>query len=263
MRRRELREAVERVKRIVHLCREVESKGFNPFEVDVKAELEALRSLLPLWGKPSELRLDGEALSSLSKVVELQDEWVRTRSRLRILDPEMVKARVLELSIPKLAEAFLHAWTPIVRVEALTAERLKEAASYWVRLKPRLRMPEIQEKREMLEARADREAVKALGIALSEDFERRLQQVFQELLEQAERSGGELSYWSFVRAESFRETVVRAYLVSFLTTYGYARLIVDQASGELRLKPTPETAGKPRGEYSVAIPLDREQVEAG
>jgi len=258
-----LSEARDRALRIVHLCREVEAKGFNPFEVDVKEELEALRSLLPAWVKPSDLTLDGEALRSLSKVVELQDEWVRVRSKLRILDPETVKTRIAELTIPQLAEVFLKAWKPTVKIEVLTLERLKEAASYWVRLKPRSLPPEALEAPRMVEAEVSPETVKALGLTLSGDFRRLLEETFQKLSAEAEKAGGEISYWDFVRAETFRETVLKAYMVSFLATYGYVQLTLDRLKGELKLKPTPETAGKPKGEYSVAIPLDKFMVGGG
>jgi len=250
------REAAEKVQRIIHLCREVEAKGFNPFEVDVKAELETLRSLLPFWVKPSQLRLDGEALSGLSRVVELQEEWVRVRSRLRILDPETVKAIIGELSIPKLAEAFLRAWTPTVRIEMITRERLREAASYWARLKPRSNQLEEWKPPEGGEAREAAD-VKSLGISLGEDFEEELQRVFRSLLEEAEKAGGEISYWDFVKEETFRETVATAYMVSFLATYGYVKLVFNPLTGEMKLKPTPETAGKPKSGSSVAIPLDK------
>lgn len=258
-----LREAKDRALRIVHLCREVETKGFNPFEVDVKEELEALRSLLPAWVKPSDLTLDGEALRGLSRVVGLQDEWVRARSKLRILDPETVKARIAELTIPQLARIFLKAWKPTVKIEVLTPERLKEAASYWARLKPRGLLPEPSEAPRIVEAEISSEAVKALGLRLGENFRRLMEETFQELLVKVKEAEGEISYWDFVKAESFRETVLKAYMVSFLSTYGYVQLTLDKLTGELKLKPTPETAGKPRGECSIAIPLDKSAIRGG
>lgn len=258
-----LREAKDRALRIVHLCREVETKGFNPFEVDVKEELEALRSLLPAWVKPSDLTLDGEALRGLSRVVGLQDEWVRARSKLRILDPETVKARIAELTIPQLARIFLKAWKPTVKIEVLTPERLKEAASYWARLKPRGLLPEPSEAPRIVEAEISSEAVKALGLRLGENFRRLMEETFQELLVKVKEVEGEISYWDFVKAESFRETVLKAYMVSFLSTYGYVQLTLDKLTGELKLKPTPETAGKPRGECSIAIPLDKSAIRGG
>ena len=255
-------QAEERILRIIHLCREVEAKGFNPFEVDVAGELEVLRRLLPGWVKPSELTLDGEALRGLARVVELQDEWVRARSRLRILDPETVRERVAELTIPQLAEAFLKAWRPTVRIEVLTGERLREAASYWVRLKPKSRLPEPPALKEG-EAEASGEALKSLGLSLSEDFRGMLEETFRQLKAEAERAGGEIPYWNFVRAGSFRETVARAYLVSFLATYGYAEIVEDRLAGSLRLKPTPGRAERLGGGYSIAIPLDRGGVRPG
>lgn len=261
MRKDSLAEAREHVLRIIHLCGEVERKGYNPFEVDVKEELDYLRRLLPSWRKPSDLILDGEALRGLSRVVELQDEWVKERSRLRILDPETVKERIGEASIPQLASLFFKVWKPIVRLETLTRERLEEAASYWVKLKPRsFKQPKESPIPGREEASA--ETIRALGLSLGVDFRKLMEEVFLEFKARAERLGGEISYWDFVRAQSFRETVVRAYVVSFLATYGYVQLSQDRLTGELRLKPSLE-AGKPGEGFSLAIPIDRDVVGLG
>jgi hypothetical protein len=247
------RELKEKALRIIHLCRDVESKGFNPFEVDVKEEAENLRRLLDFWEKIEDLKLDGEALSSLAKVVELQEQWVKRRSRLQALDPETVKAKVSELTIPKLAEAFLRAWNPLVGLETLTVDRIKEAVQYWAQLKPLSERAEAL-KEFQLELPASSASIQEVN--LGEDFERRLRETLSELEEKAEKSGGEVNYWEFVKAKDFRETVLKAYVVSFLVTYGYINLRIESLEGEAWLSLSGKRV-KPLKEASIAISLEK------
>ena len=60
-------------------------------------------------------------------------------------------------------------------------------------------------------------------------------------------------------ADTYSETVRRAYLTSFLITYGYASLDVDPLTEELVLKPRRKPRMRPREKMtSLVIPLSRE-----
>ena len=94
------------------------------------------------------------------------------------------------------------------------------------------------------------------GILTREQFARNLRGLWQELRAQTEQDGS-VEYWSFIRRDSYQETVQRAYYASFLLTYGYAQMLRD--TKELRLisvaTPTEKTSAG-LVSFPIAIPKD-------
>lgn len=241
--------------RVISLCETVERRGINPFEVEVKEVLDSLRLLLTGWKSFEELCLDAEAINNLSKVVKLQGEWIKRRSALHGVDPETVESRVAKLKPEELAGVFLGAWHPLVRLEKLSLERLKEAFHYWKGLPPRgTRGEDFPVPSSEVSATMD-DVLKM--ISEGENFNQILQDFWEELCLKAKETGGRISYWDFVKGENFAKLVARAYLTSFLLTYGYAQLEVDPLEGDITLIPNPEPAPKENIGSSVAIALDR------
>ena len=99
---------------------------------------------------------------------------------------------------------------------------------------------------------ADSSTLSGLGIH-GEEFGKLLTSLWEELRAQY-TDQKPIDYWRFVHAQSYQETVQRAYFVSFLVTYGYAKL---QTEGEqLMLVPMDEPSKKTiEGGVSFPIPI--------
>jgi hypothetical protein len=96
-----------------------------------------------------------------------------------------------------------------------------------------------------------------MEIFTKQQFESRLSSIQQELVERVagDEKNGEIDYREFIRAGSFEETAVRAYLVAFLVTEGTASLRIDPLTEQITLFPLSEKA---TGETkSVAIEIHR------
>lgn len=70
----------------------------------------------------------------------------------------------------------------------------------------------------------------------------------------------QISYWAFVNADSYEETVYRAYITSFLVTYGYSAMSVNPLEEEVFLIPNEERmeTGTNSNSVSIPIPIDYE-----
>ena len=80
-------------------------------------------------------------------------------------------------------------------------------------------------------------------------------EVFWEELKQ--KVGGEekIRYWNFIGADTYSETIERAYIASFLVTYGYATLEVHPLEEEIFIKPFQEPRSMLGKKQMVSIPV--------
>jgi len=79
-------------------------------------------------------------------------------------------------------------------------------------------------------------------------------------LKEAVGAEGKTDYWDFVGAESYRETLRRAYLTSFLVTYGYATLEIQPLEEKIFLKPNETPVSKTDAQpFSFPIPVNYER----
>jgi len=67
-------------------------------------------------------------------------------------------------------------------------------------------------------------------------FSEELDILWKELIQKTGEQD-KIKYWDFIGASTFHETVRRAYLTSFLATYGYAALEIDRMEEIIFLKP--------------------------
>ena len=246
----------ERLQRIINLCREVEEKGLNPFVVDVNDLLAVIREYFPEWRLPEELCLDAEALHHIAAVIKLQSDWVKHHSTSLYTDPFLLEEKIRALSQEGLVEVFLRAWHPIVELEQITAQSLIRAAEYWRDLLPLSeRWARTASQRRGVETISLEELVRQRILA-EKAFSEELLTLWAEL---KERTGGEgrIRYWDFIGAETYAETVRRAYLTSFLITHGYATLEIHRLEGEIFIRPGEGPSARAeadRGE-AVSIPI--------
>jgi len=225
--------------------------------VDVPQKLQVLKRLLPQWKLLDELLMDAEALKELSLMVKLQSDWVKRRASGLFIDPFLVEVKIKLLGKEALASALLAAWRPLIAAEQLTPKRLSEALEYW-----RVLLPLSQRMKELEAAQFPEE--KTLSVSeliklkfLSERaFNEEVRKLQEELAEASE--GGPVDYWKFVMRETYEETLLRAYALSFIISNGYANLIINPVEETILI----ETAGKQvqrKGGKSVPISINYEK----
>ncbi|MEM2589183.1 MAG: hypothetical protein QXT44_05195, partial [Candidatus Bathyarchaeia archaeon] len=149
------------------------------------------------------------------------------------------------------------AWHPIIELEQISLHSLKEALQYWESLPPlKDRWKEFPTPEETGGA-ATREELIRLKILRDKAFTEELENFWNELKKLAIENGenGRVRYWDFVGAETYEETIHRAFLTSFLVTYGYATLEVYPLEGEIFIKPFEKQQRRTTKKQSVSLPI--------
>ncbi|MEM3382708.1 MAG: hypothetical protein QXL52_01795 [Nitrososphaerales archaeon] len=218
--------SVEDLIRIVELCRTVEREGIDPFEVNVRAYLEKLKKYLPHWKLLDELLLDVEAINAISSIIKLQSDWIKSRSSSLYIDPIFVELKIRMLDQKMIAEAFLNSWHPIVAIDQIFSQKLKEAIDYWNNL-----LPLSERWREDFSPSTpigtfDMDDLIELKLISLKDFDEKMKRLLEELRSKL-KDNDKIDYWDFVCADTFEETLERAYITSFILTEGYATLLID------------------------------------
>jgi len=236
------------------MCMAIERKGDNPFEVEVKEALETLRRYLPHWKALEDFALDAETLNRISSIVGLQGDWIKHRSSTLFVDPLLIELKVKMLDPDKLVEIFRRTWHPVIEMDRLSAKRVAEAIDYWNNLSSlEERLMKLPEATGVLGLTSIEDLVKAHLIS-EESFTALLQRFWVELKETA-GEGGRIPYWDFIYAPSYEVTVVRAYLTSFLVTYGYATMEIEPLEEETFLLPHLEPRDLSFTEQTVSFPI--------
>lgn len=251
MRRREELEAV------IELCRAATEGGLDPFDVDVDYMLSVIRKHYGEAESLEELCLDASALKGLALVLERQSEWIRLQSTTLYRDPFLLTRRLMETDVRGIAEAFLKSWYPIVELEQATAETLLNSFKYWEGLLPleeRWRDIDVDE---LGMGDLTREEAEALGILSTRGFEEALSELWGEL-----EKRGLIDYWDWIGAETYEETLRRAFLTSYLVSYGYAILHIDRYGERLLLESVERPEERESGEErSLTVMVDEEEWE--
>ncbi len=249
--------------RIIDLCQVVETRGTDPFEIDVRRSIETLKTHLPEWRLLDELLLDVEALSQIASIIHLQKKWIAYRASSLYVDPLVVELKLRLVTQEKLAEALEKSWHPIVSLQHITPQRLTEAMDYWNSLLPLKERLAASPSGELLEPGSfDIQELVKLQIVSEEEFRDKLNDIQKELRERI--TGGEegrIRYEDFIYVSDFKETILRAYLTAFLISEGDSFLQVDPLEEEayLTLK-RPESASK-TSTGSKVVAIDHGQWE--
>jgi len=253
--------AKERVKleellKIIELCRVIEAQGVDPFEVDVKKSLLTLKKYLPDLKLIDELLLDAEALSRLISIIRLQRDWISYRASSMYIDPLVMELKIRMVSLKDLARAILKSWHPITSLGQLSPRRLTEALDYWNTLLPLSERFTTPSEGVMLEpGKLDLKELVELSAVSEEEFRDMIHSLFTELQGRV-GPDGRVKYEEFVYVKDFKETVLRAYLTSFLISEGFAHLHINPLEGEAYLTPAEpggKTSKKPAGSKVVTI----------
>lgn len=239
---------------MMELCRTVERKGLNPFDVDVKSLLTRLRRMLEDARHVEEIVMDAETLYRIALLIAFQSRWLRDKASALFIDHQLVAIKLAVAENKTLAQAFLRSWRPIVRLEQLTAYKTRLGMEHFLNLPSRDR-----EKSRLPSPRAismsEIEEMMRAGILEKAWFEEKLEQVYTDLLDVAGR--GHVDYWQFIAGKDFAESLARAYIVSFLVTNGKVDLKSDPLTDEKTLVVLDETE-KRRETKSLAVAIDEE-----
>jgi hypothetical protein len=230
----------------------VQSSSANPFEVDIREKLLLLKRHLPEWTVIDVMLKDSEALHQLVQIVKLQDQWLKHRASSLYIDPLLLELKIRLLSREDLADSFVKCWHPVAQVDQLTPRGLEKAFAYFRDLVPLSeRFKEGLGSYAVPTGQIDFEELSSLDIFTKEQFETRLTDLFDELVQ---RSGKvEMDYGEFIKAATFEETAVRAYLLAFLVTEGRATIRVDPLSEQVFLSPILGKAGDETKSVAIEV----------
>ena len=247
----------EKLQRIIEMCNAIESHSLDPFMLDVDDIIKVIREYFPEWEQPEDLNLDAETIHRLASVIKLQSEWVKNRSTSLYTDPFLLEEKIAQTKKEEMIEIFLKSWHPIVELEQISIQSLAESIRYWETLLPikerwkEFFPPEIET------GLATREELIEQRILVDKAFSEQLENFWQELKKKAEEEGenGKIPYWDFIGAETYEETVQRAFMTSFLVTYGYATLEIHPLEEKIFIKPFGKPSTKLDKQQLVSIPI--------
>jgi hypothetical protein len=247
----------EKLQRIIDTCKSVEDRSLDPFLVDIKGNINTVKEYFPEWKIPEDLCLDAETVHHLASVTRLQSEWVRHRSTSLYTDPFLLEDKIRRMEKVDIVKTFVKVWRPTIELEQISLRSLTEALEYWDSLLPmkeRWKESDLGEnetgtttRQELINERILRD------VAFSEELETFWQELKKSTAEKGEN--GKIHYWNFVGAETYNETVQRAFMTSFLITYGYATLEIHPLEEEIFIVPSQKPALRTANKQQVSIPI--------
>lgn len=240
-------EYYEELARIINLCQSIRTKSDDPFLVDVPQKLMILKKILPKWKALDDLLMDAEALKEISLMVKLQSDWVKRRASGLFIDPFLVEVKIKLLSKESLGSALLSSWHPLVSSEQLTPKRLSESMDYWNILLPlSQRMNELEAAREIDEKVLTVSDLIRLKFLSDRTFNDEVTSLHRELAETTK--SGPVDYWGFIIQDTYEDTVMRAYALTFLISNGTANLVINPVEETMMVEvisgPTPRKLGR-------------------
>jgi len=253
----------EKLAQIVESCRAVEERSLDPFLIDVNDDINKVKECFPEWTIPEDLCLDAETIYRLASVIKLQGDWVKHRSTSLYTDPFLLEEKLIHLPKEEIVGIFSHAWHPVVEMEQISLHSIAEAIAYWMNLLPIDERWKQISPVEVVTGSATREELVQERILRDKAFSEELEDFWQQLKARVAKKSenGRIHYWDFVGADTYEETVDRAFMTSFLITYGYATLEIYPLQEETFIKPfeKPQTKLSSKQLVSVPIPVPVEE----
>ncbi len=247
----------EKLTRIIETCKAVEQRSLDPFLIDINDNIDEIKEFFPEWTIPEDLCLDAETIHHLASVIKLQGEWVKHRSTSLYTDPFLLEEKLKQMRKEEIVEAFAQAWRPIIEFEQISLHSLAEAVRYWRSLLPLNERWKETPPVEVDRSFASREELVEQKILRDKTFSEELESFWQVLKRSAYEKGenGKIPYWNFVGAETYEETAQRAFMTSFLITYGYATLEIHPLEEEIFIKSNEKPETKVSKKQLVSIPI--------
>jgi hypothetical protein len=243
---------------VINLCRMVQSGKIEPFDIDFDYVMSVIKKHYPNIKNPKDFCLDAEALRELSNVLERQNQWIEHKSTTLYKDPFMLSQSLLALDIGAIADLFLRTWHPLVELEQMSAGTLGASLGYWGDLVPIDERWQDEKVEERETGRTTRDEVRRMGLLPEEGFTEVIEKLWQELEEKV-GPGGSIDYWDWIGADTYEETVNRAYLTVFMVGYGYAGVEWDQLMDEYTIVHKEEPIPDPeQGKVSLPVLVDYE-----
>jgi len=209
----------EKLEKVIEQCKLIEDGLLQPFSINVEDLILVLRKCFPECKTLEERQIDSEALYRVSSVIAIQSEWVKRRTTSMYRDPFLLEEKIKNLNGEKILSIFLKCWRPIIFVEQITENSLKKALEYWKGLPPiKERTPKIVEERDVFRG----------AKWITEKFMKELNEIRIEFNEKIKKYSGKIKYWDFISVDSYSETIKRAYLMSFLITYGHVKIELQE-----------------------------------
>jgi hypothetical protein len=247
----------EKLQHIIEICKSIEERSLDPFLLNVDEIIKIVREYFPEWEQPEDLCLDAETIHRLASVIKLQSEWVKHRSTALYTDPFLLEEKIRSIEKGEMVSVFLQAWHPIVEMEQISLHSLAEAVRYWESLPPlNERWKEFPQPEAEMGPATQEELVRQ-RILREKAFTEELENFWEELKRQVEAKGvnGKIRYWDFVGAETYEETVHRAFMISFLVTYGYATLEIHPLEEEIYIRPYEKQVKQKAKKQLVSVPI--------
>jgi len=247
----------ERLERIIEMCIVIENHNVDPFTLNIDEIIKVVKEYFPHWQHPDELKLDAETLHHLASVIKLQSEWVKQRSTSLYTDPFLLEEKILQIGKQEMVNVFLKAWHPLIEFEQISLNSLAQGLLYWEALAPLGERWKDLDVSEVSMGFASRDELIKQGVLGDREFSEELNCYWQELRDCVAKKGqdGKIQYWDFIGADTYEETVQRAFLTSFLVTYGYATLEIDRLEEQVFIKPFDKQKTEILTQQSTSVPI--------
>jgi hypothetical protein len=247
----------ERLERVIEMCVAIENRQVDPFTLNVDEIIAIVRQYFPHWEHPDELKLDAEALHHLASVIKMQSEWVKQRSNSLYTDPFLLEEKIRQTNKQGMVDVFASAWTPLVEFEQLSLHNLAQGLLYWDALAPLGDRWKDIDVSSVQMGQVSREELVKQRVLSDKEFSEELECYWQELKIKATEKGaeGKIDYWNFIGEDTYEETVQRAFLTSFLVTYGYATLEIDRLEETIFIMPFEKQRTAALTVQSTSVPI--------
>ncbi len=244
----------DRIQRVIELCKSVDERGVDPFSLDIDEIIATLQQYFPEWESLEEMAIDAEAVQCLASVIHNQGNWVKYRSTSLYTDPFLLEEKIHRLKKEDLIEVFTKVWTPVIEMERLSIPHLAEAMKYWDSLVPIDERWQNDDPMEVQIGAITREELVRQKILVEKTFIEELVASWDQL-KQKVGENRKILYWDFIGCDTFNETLDRAYMASFLVTYGYATLELHPLDEEVFIIPFAEPRLEISDKHLVSVPI--------